>query len=278
MMPYRGSLNCGRETGILTDMRIGLSTAAYYGKMETEDAAARVASMGISCCEVFLETFSEYSRPFGETVLINLGETRAVSIHAKTQHFETDIIGQSPRQCGDAFAWMEHFLQAGHALGAGIYVFHGPADLRRAQPDYRKWHEGIDRAIALSASYGIDFSWEVVSWCHLSDPIRVSLFRSLWPALHFVLDIKQIHDLRQNPLDYLKVMGSKLRHIHILDYDDQGRHALPGAGVSDYKELARALWDMDYQGDIILEPYAHIAKDDQALLDSIHWLQDTFLR
>ena len=41
-------------------MRIGMSTAAYYGRMETEESAALIASLGVPCCEAFLQTESEY--------------------------------------------------------------------------------------------------------------------------------------------------------------------------------------------------------------------------
>lgn len=257
-------------------MQIGLSTAAFYGRMETDDAAAHIARLGIPCCEVFLETFSEYTPSFGQTVRHQLGNTRAVSIHSKTQHFEGDIFGLSERQREDAFAWMRSFLSAGEVLGAGVYVFHGPARIRTSNPDFSKWKKAIDRAISIAASYGIDFCWEVVSWCQLNSPERVRLFRKLWPDLHFVLDVKQVHELGQNPLDYVEAMGGKLRHVHVLDHDGRGAYVLPGEGVSDFRTFARALDKNGYQGDIILEPYAHVVKSDEALLRSIDWLRETF--
>lgn len=257
-------------------MRIGLSTAAFYGRMETDAAAAHIARLSIPCCEVFLETFSEYVPSFGQMVKQQLGNTQAVSIHSKTQHFEGDIFGLSKRQREDAFAWMDSFLSSGEALDVGVYVFHGPASIRTANPDFSKWKKSIDRAISLAASHGIDFCWEVVSWCQLNSPERVKLFRELWPDLHFVLDVKQVHELGQNPLEYVDAMGEKLRHVHVLDHDDYGAYLLPGEGVSDFQTFARALHENGYRGDIILEPYAHVVKNDEALLRSIEWLRETF--
>lgn len=257
-------------------MRIGLSTAAFYGRMETDDAAAHIARLGIPCCEVFLETFSEYDPSFGRSVKQRLGNTQAVSIHSKTQHFEGDILGLSMRQREDAFAWMDSFLSTGEVLAASVYVFHGPASIRTSNPDFGKWQKAIEKAISLAASHGIDFCWEVVSWCQLNSPERVRLFRSLWPDLHFVLDVKQVHELGQDPLDYVDAMGEKLRHVHILDHNDHGTHVLPGEGVNDYRAFARALKEKGYQGDIILEPYAHVVTSDEALLRSIDWLRETF--
>lgn len=257
-------------------MQIGLSTAAYYGRLETEEAAAKVAALGLPCCEVFLETFSEYSPQFGALVKANLGDTRAVSIHAKTQHFESDIYGQSPRQRADAFGLMERFLDAGKVLGAHVYVYHGPARIRGGRPGFGAWDEGITRAMAMARARGIDLSWEVVSWCHLRMPELVGAFRKQWPDLHYVLDIKQVHEMGQDPMDYIRAMGDRLRHVHVLDFAANGRLVLPGQGVFDFRAFARALRDNGYTGDVILEPYADVIPNDAALMESIAYLRDVF--
>lgn len=257
-------------------MRIGLSTAAFYGRLETEEAAVRVAQLGLPCCEVFLETYSEYSADFGSLVRRNLGQTQAVSIHSKTQHFEGDLLGQSARQRRDALDMLDRFLDAGQALGAKIYVYHGPANLRGNLPAFSRWQDRIAAAIARCRERGILFAWETVSWCWLNTPERVGEFLSLWPEMYFVLDVKQVLELGQDPLDYVKAMGGRLCHVHILDYDDAGRHALPGRGVHDFRALAGALNSVGYRGDIILEPYAYILTNDQILLHSIDWLRETF--
>lgn len=257
-------------------MRIGLTTAAFYGQLETEEAARKLAQMGVSCCEVFLETYSEYSPLFAKTVKHNLADVPVTSIHSKTQHFEGDFFGQSARQRTDAFALLDGFLDAGQVLGAGIYVYHGPADVRGKTPRFENWQEGISRAIRSAAARGIDFAWEVVSWCHLNTPERARLFRKLWPDLHFVLDTKQIFDLGQDVLDYVDAMGDKLCHVHILDVNTDGRYVLPGEGIHDFRPLAHALHANGYSGDVILEPYGFMGKDAQALLDSIDWIAGKF--
>lgn len=271
-----GFLATSRDVGYTIRMQIGVSTAAYYGRLETEEAAARLASLGVPCCEVFLETYSEYTPAFGAQVKENLGATQAVSIHAKTQHFESDIFGQSRRQREDAFAMMERFFQAGQVLGAGVYVYHGPASIRTPSPNLDRWQAGVEQAIALAASYGIDFCWETVSWCHLNHPDRARIFRERWPDLHFVLDVKQVYELGHDPLDYARAMGDRLRHVHMLDRDAGGKLVLPGKGIHDFRDLATYLQDTGYRGDIILEPYADVVPNDDALLESVTWLRETF--
>lgn len=244
--------------------------------METEDAAARVASLGVPCCEAFLQTYSEYNADFGRVVLERLGATKAVSLHCKTQHFESDFFGQSIRQREDAYAMLEGFLTAGQVLGAGIYVYHGMANMRGKTPRFEDWRETVEQMMQVCRVYGIDLCWEVVSWCHLTSPERVRLFRRIWPDLHFVLDTKQVYELGLNSLDFVVAMGDRLRHVHVLDWDTDGRYVLPGKGICDFRVLSAALRESGYAGDVILEPYGSMAFDEQDLRTSLDWLGDVF--
>ena len=97
-------------------MRIGVSTAAYYGRMETEESAAFLASLGVPCCEAFLQTYSEYQPEFGRTLKAAAGKMEIVSAHNKTLHFEGDFLAQSPRQRADGFAMLETFLETAQLL------------------------------------------------------------------------------------------------------------------------------------------------------------------
>jgi sugar phosphate isomerase/epimerase len=191
---------------------------------------------------VFLQTFSEYTGAFGALVRERLRGVEVVSVHCKTQHCETDLIGLNARQLADAMVHLAGFLEAGRALGAGIYVFHGLPRVRQStRTDFSRWQAGIQAAIDLSASYGIRLCYETVSWAWFNEPARVKQFLAVWPSLSFVLDVKQVLEMGQDPVDYVEAMGARLAHVHVLDFDRDGRPALPGQGAHDFRELARAL-------------------------------------
>ena len=63
-------------------MKIGLSSAAYYGQLETDDAAAHIAELPLDTCEVFLETPSEYTTDFTFRMRYNMNNFPVTSARA----------------------------------------------------------------------------------------------------------------------------------------------------------------------------------------------------
>jgi len=257
-------------------MRIGVSTAAYYGVLETERAAKKLADLSLPCCEVFLQSFSEYHPAFGQVVKRMLGDMPVVSVHSKTLHFEGDFIASAPRQRADGFEMLESFLKTGEVMGAKYYVYHGPPRLRGGKLPAAKWEKAIEEAMELCRKHGMELAWEIVSWAWLTTPECVREFSRIWPQLHFVLDVKQGREIGFEPEEYVDAMGEKLCHIHILDTDGHGKHALPGHGISDFRNFSSALKANGYQGDMILEPYGGMLETDEMLINSVRWLQEHF--
>ena len=241
-------------------MKLGLSTAAYYGRYETEEAGALMASMPLDCCEVFLECGSEYSAAFGAEVKAALGGLPAHSVHPKGTQFEDGLFGRSARQRAEALRTFEGVLAAGHMLGASAYVFHGLQDLfRRGAGPNLQAHAGMVRELCARADrYGMRLAWENVWWCQMSKPAHVAMVRDALPEVGFVLDVKQALHLGIDPLHFLPAMGDRLLNVHVCDMDAAGALCLPGRGAFDFAAFFRALRDHGYGGPVILEPYAHL--------------------
>ena len=259
-------------------MRLGLSSAAFYGRLETEDAASRLTDFPVDVCEIFLETRSEYSKEFGLLVKEKLCGLPCRAIHAKGTQFEGDLFGASPRQRQDAFQMLEGVLDCGKALGAGVYVFHG-------QPDYRgglhpgrvsRLGETVARIVKMAGERGMRLAWENVSWCALKRPEDAAYLMEACPELSFVLDIKQAVQVGEDPFAFLPVLDDRLVHVHVLDFDPAGKLCLPGRGVFDFARLKRELDAIRYRGDVILEPYSAQAEDERALFKSIDFLRGVF--
>ena len=220
-------------------MKLGLSSAAFYGRMETEDAAQHLTDFGLDTCEVFLETFSEYSADFGRIVREKLGTLPCGSVHPKGTQFEGDLFGRSARQRADALRIFTGVCAAGQALGAKYYVMHGPGMINSRVSPERIYMLGevMPQMQAIARARGMEVLWENVSWCAVSTPETVGQLLSILPDINFVLDTKQAFRAGQDPCAILAAMGRRIRHVHALDWDADGRLALPGSGVMDWPRL-----------------------------------------
>ena len=83
-------------------MKIGLSTAAFYGKWEVEEAAAHIRGYGAECAEVFFQTRSEYTKEFARLTRDRLDGLPCTSVHPFGTAFENEFFGRSARQRADA--------------------------------------------------------------------------------------------------------------------------------------------------------------------------------
>lgn len=259
-------------------MQIGLSTASFYGRRETEESAAHLSDWPLDFVEVFLETFSEYRREFGETVRANLRDMPCRSVHVKGTQFEPDLFSTSPRQVRDAMSLLEGAMAAAQVLGARYYVFHGPGVMHHDMKPLNIGHvrERIPQIIEICRRYGVEFLWENVSWCTMRTPEDVNSVREAFPQARFVLDLKQALRSGQDAFQVLHAMGDRLRHVHVMDWDESGALCLPGEGIFDFARLRGELQDIGYNGGILLEPYAQQTVDEDRVRKSLKYLRNMF--
>ena len=256
-------------------MRIGLSTAAFYGRYETEEAAAHMSVLDIDCAEAFLQTASEYTVDFARQVRGNLRGIPCTSVHPLGTAFENALGSRSPRQKRDAFDVFRRVLDAGQAMGAGVYVYHG-----RHSPQLRALPWDLEANAALLAPMieearlrGMTIAWENVFWCQLTTPNRVRQARAMLPEVRFTLDIKQAMLAGGDPMAMARAMGGALVNVHVCDWDADGRLCLPGEGNFDFGALFALLREIGYDGPVIAEPYLGLIGSDEALAASLRFLR-----
>ncbi|MBQ2990390.1 MAG: sugar phosphate isomerase/epimerase [Clostridia bacterium] len=257
-------------------MRTGLSTSAFYGKWETEEAAAVISRLPVDCAEVFLQTSSEYSREFARIVRENLKGVPCTSIHPLGTVFENALISRSARQRSDAFDVLRRVLDAGCALGAKAYVYHGRNTPRN---EVLPWNLQLNADMLgpmceEAAQRGMVIAWENVCWCQLTVPERAREAREALKDVRFTLDIKQAMKAGCNPIDFVQAMGDRLINVHVCDWDAQGKLCLPGEGTFDFAGLACALLAVGYSGPVVIEPYLALIKSDEALERSIRYIKE----
>lgn len=256
-------------------MRLGLSTAAFYGRWETEEAAEKMAGMPIDCAEVFLQSQSEYQEEFALMTRRNLGKISCTSVHPLGNH-ENYMASRPWRQKRDAFDTFRRVLDAGAHLGAKTYVYHGRNTPQLSPVPWNlEWNlEALLPMCEEAKQRDMVIGWENVFWCQLTTPERVRQAAAAFEPVRFTLDIKQAMRAGCDPIEFVYAMGKRLVNVHVVDWEKSGRLCLPGEGSFDFDALFAALKKIEYDGPVILEPYLALIKSDEALDASLAFLRN----
>ena len=115
-------------------------------------------------------------------------------------------------------------------------------------------------------------------WAYFCNPDYFRTLKDLCPDLGCVLDIKQAMQSRIDYEEYLKVMQGRLRTVHLCDYTEDGKLAIPGRGIFDFVTLFKKLADYGYDGVCLMEVYAKDYKDDNDLQEAFDYLKDCLER
>ena len=241
-------------------MQIGISTASLFDRLDNEQALPYLSTQGVPCAEVFLTSFSEYSREFGELLAKGRGQVRVHSIHDLNTQFEPQLFNSNPRVKKDAFDWLEKVMQAGNALDAKYYTFHGIARVKRSShsglnDNFANIGQGFLEIYEFCQKFGIRLCLENVEWASYNRVGVFSKIRERVPQIGGVLDIKQARISGYDYRDYLNEIGQNLTHVHISDIDENGKIRLPGKGVFDFDELVCRLSCVGFDGPLIIEVY-----------------------
>lgn len=257
-------------------MKLGMSTAAFYGRWETEEAVAYLASLPLDCAEVFLQTYSEYDRAFAAQAAACLHGLPCENVHPLGTQFENGMFSRSPRQRRDAMDLFRRVLDAAAVLGARRYVYHGRYNPREGTIpwDAQKNADVLGPMCEEAAARGMQIAWENVSWCQLREEACVREARAMLPQVRFTLDIKQARRAGRDPLSMARAMGEALVNVHVCDWDAEGRLCLPGEGCFDFGALFAHLAGVGYAGPVILEPYLALVKSEAALLSAVAFLRE----
>ncbi|MBC8529928.1 sugar phosphate isomerase/epimerase [Christensenellaceae bacterium NSJ-44] len=264
-------------------MQVGLSTASFYPLIYNEQAVEEIGRLGIRDCEIFLSTYSEYTKEFGEELYRRVRHwgLRVHNVHTLSTQFEPQLFARVPRQRADALGFFRRVLAIGQRLGAENYVFHGPANLKRTPVihyNYPFLGERIGELCQVAAEYGMAVAWENVHWCQFCRPEFAAHILEVCdhPGLKFTLDIKQAMQAGCDPLKFIPAMGKRLNNVHLCDFESDGTLRLPGEGGFDFGRLKAALDGAGYKGPLLVEVYASNYQDYAQLGRSVQRMREIF--
>ena len=257
-------------------MKLGLSTATFFGKILTEDSFETMRQMGAEVCEVFLTTFFEYREDFAKLLAQKSKDIEIHSVHSLNNQFEPELYNIAERTRTDAEKIFRDVCLCGKNLNAKFYTFHGPARLKKKEYifDYEYLGKRTEEICNISKDYNLTLCYENVHWTFFSEPGYYKNLKKYSQSLRACLDIKQAI---QNKIDYklfIEEMGDDLETVHLCDYDNFGNTRIPGKGIFDFEELFRMLKYNGYKGPLIVELYSGDYNSFEELNSSFNYLKE----
>lgn len=262
-------------------MEIGISTATFFSKGQLEDNIRKASALDVDVCEVFLNTFSEYEPDFARLLVERKGKLRVHSVHSLNTHFEPMLFNVSERTRNDHEYFFRKVVDAGNILGAEAYTFHGGARMKFKSPynyDFAWLGEVMERLCAYSQSKGIEVTFENVYWAMFNKPEFFLNLKQYSPSVKACLDIKQAERAEVPYVEYLKVIGDRLRTVHIADFCANGATCLPGTGSVDFYRLFSDLSEYGYGGPVLMELYPGDWSTLDDLSRAIEFLKNTLAK
>lgn len=115
----------------------------------------------------------------------------------------------------------------------------------------------VERASTLGLKVGLENMFPKAGW--LVTPQEFIPVMDRFPSLGLTLDVAHafIRGGLERILGFIKVLGQRLVHLHISDnWGERDDHLPIGAGRVPYREVIRALRELDYQGWATLEIFS----------------------
>ena len=257
-------------------MQTGISTASLFGRFYTEDALSFLSENGVKTAEVFLESFSEYNKAFGEFLATKKGNTEIHSIHTLTTQFESTLYSLNDRALKDSFDMLENTMQAAEALNAKYYTFHGLARVKRTpyHIDFERVGKLTQRIIDVCASHGVTLAYENVHWAYYNYIGFFTELKKRVTGLKGTFDIKQARQAGIDYNEFIDEMGADIVTAHLSDINGDGKMCLPGRGMVNFKDLFLRLRDKGFNGALLLEVYKNDFNETSELFDSLGYITD----
>ncbi len=79
--------------------------------------------------------------------------------------------------------------------------------------------------------------------------------------LNVILDTVVPLTQNEEPVDYFRVFGERLKHVHLVDSDGTEAHLVPGDGIYDLKPVVEGLASSGYDGTYTIELISHYMHD-----------------
>lgn len=235
-------------------MKAGVSTACLYPEL-LEDSLYKLAVNGVSCTEIFLNTYSEMRRGYAESLveIMKRFDMKCLSVHPFTCELEQIMLfSDYERRTRDFLEYHRQYFQFMNIVGAEVFVFHGGKAVRNKE----LYCERYSRLFRLGKEFGVTVAVENVSRCQSGSSAFIrEISGMLGDEFAFVLDTKQAVRAGESPFAFLDSAGKKTVHVHISDSGEYGDCMLIGKGNFRFRQFLEKLNTYNHDAGVMLELY-----------------------
>ena len=233
----------------------GISTACFY-PLPTEESLEALVSLRPACLEVFLNAEQELEPAFLQSLRGRADDAGAkiVSVHPHVSAMEPMLFfSRYPRRFEDGMALYRRLYRAADILGADSLVFHG--DYIDSPLPMDEYFARFERLWEDARNHGVSLCQENVARCISGSAGFVAGMRRALPWAEYILDIKQAVRAGEDVFELARVMGERIRHLHLSDHSESQSCLPPGKGSFNMAELLNTVAKSGFSGGAIVELY-----------------------
>jgi len=250
-------------------MRVGLSSRIYFRRdVDARDALRRAAEctglIEVWCSKRFLSCWG--GRGEGEEVseVANLAGSLPLSTSIHAARIGNNLASESGNVKKESIEEIRRAAEYAIFFGADTVTFH-PGEV---EGDYGRAVESVRESLEILDNLG---KWCEATLC-LENPGKpetpcrtgLELFEVIEGLDNIFITFDIAHAAAQPdtvPRDFIEVLGDRIRHVHVSDARRNTPEHLPiGAGEIDFMEYFKALFDVGFDGNVILEEVSGIEK------------------
>lgn len=250
-------------------MKIGISTSCLY-PMHTEESFCEIASRGVELTEIFFNANCELEPSFIKELrdIKNQYGITVSSVHPTMSLAESFILFSNyDRRFCEGLEIYKRYGEIAAELGAKYVIMHGGKP-NGTMDDYG-YFDRFAKVSEMVRQNGATLLQENVVFFRAGNTDTLQqMSEYLGDNVNFCLDVKQSLRGGYSPYDVLRLLGKKIKHLHLSDNNSQNDCMLPLAGDFDFKNFLTEAKKCGYTGDAVIEVYRNAFGDAKELFDA----------
>lgn len=250
-------------------MKIGISSSCLY-PMYTEQSFELIARNGVELTEIFFNANCELEPPFIKQlreIKDEYGITIS-SVHPTMSLAESFMLFSNyERRFSEGINIYKRYGEIAAELGAKYVIMHGGKP-NGTMDNYGYFDRFACVADVVKQNGATLLQENVVKFRAGDIDTLKNMSDYLGDNVNFCLDVKQSLRGGYSPYDVLKLLGGKIKHLHLSDNNEQYDCMLPLKGKFDFKLFLDTAKQCGYVGDAVIELYRNAFGEPQELFDA----------